>query len=190
MSKVIANNVNVRDGPSTSANSVAKYSKGEIINSGNLLIENEGRIWLRYKGSSGNQRYICAINNNGEVYVDVASGIPGPRSLNQGSGSSSGGKTESGWVITFYCACIKCCGKSDAITASGYKLKESDSFKVCAAPKEIPFHTMIKVSGGWNGTVKVEDRGSAIKGKRLDIYCYNHNECNKMGKRENCTVSY
>ena len=191
MSKVLVNKLNVREGPSTSAKSVAQYDKGETINSGNLLVESEGRIWLRYKGASGSQRYVCAINNDGSVFVDVASNIPGPRKLNQGSNTgSSGNNTQSGWLITFYCACSKCCGKSDAITASGYKLKESDNFKVCAAPKEIPFHTMINVSGGWNGTVKVEDRGGAIHGKRLDIFCSSHSECNKMGKRENCTVSY
>ena len=39
-----------------------------------------------------------------------------------------------------------------------------------ATPGNIPFHTVIKISGGWNETVRVEDRGGAIKGKRLDIF--------------------
>ena len=127
MSKVIADNVNVRDGPSTKANSVAKYNKGEIITSGDLLIENEGRIWLRYKGGSGNQRYICAINNNGQVYVDVASGIPGPRSLSKNNNNNSGQTSNNSvtgigtipkqgqfsdnrikkWGCCFLCTCVK-----------------------------------------------------------------------------------
>ena len=49
-------------------------------------------------------------------------------------------------------------------------MKSSDHLQICAAPGNIPFHTVIKISGGWNETVRVEDRGGAIKGKRLDIF--------------------
>ena len=38
MSKVLVDKLNVREGPSTSSKSVAQYDKGEIINSGNLLL--------------------------------------------------------------------------------------------------------------------------------------------------------
>ena len=48
-----------------------------MINSGELLIKNENRIWLRYTGGSGNKRFVCAINNDGSKYVEVAGHIPG-----------------------------------------------------------------------------------------------------------------
>ena len=47
-----------------------------MINSGNAIILNEGREWLRYKGSSGNQRYVCAKNNDGSKYVDYPPNLP------------------------------------------------------------------------------------------------------------------
>ena len=49
MSKIIASKLQIREGPSTNTKSVGEYNVGEVINSGMLLIENEGRIWLKYK---------------------------------------------------------------------------------------------------------------------------------------------
>ena len=95
----------------------------------------------------------------------------------------------SGWKLTAYCACAKCCGKSDGITASGYKLSAADHLKVCAAPSNFAFGRVLKISGGWNGTVTVRDRGGAIKGKRLDIFCRTHQEALNFGVKYNCTVS-
>ena len=79
MSRVLVNHLNVRTGPSTSSEKVAYYDAGQIINSGDLLIASDGRIWLRYTGGSGNKRFVCAVNNDGTQYVDVPGHIPGPR---------------------------------------------------------------------------------------------------------------
>src|SRR3990167_2405797 len=91
--------------------------------------------------------------------------------------------TSSGWTLTAYCKCVKFCGKSDGKTASGYLLKESDTGKVCAAPSTISFDTSISVSGGWSGTVVCQDRGGAIKDKRLDIYHHSHQDALVFGKK-------
>lgn len=96
----------------------------------------------------------------------------------------------SDWTLTAYCSCSKCCGKSDGITASGHVLSSSDHLKVCAAPKEIPFGTVINISGGWSGSVEVVDRGGSIKGKRLDIYCSSHQEALNFGRKKKCSISY
>ena len=69
-------------------------------------------------------------------------------------------------------------------------MKSSDHLRICAAPKNFPFNTVINISGGWNGTVVVKDRGGAIKGKRLDIFCKSHQEANQFGRKPNCTISY
>ena len=145
MAKVLVDNLNVRTAPSTGAQSVAKYQKGDIINSADALVEGDGRIWLRYTGGSGNKRFVCAYNNDGSVYIDVPGNIPGPRPDNGQKKSTN--YSDSGWLLTAYCSCSKCCGKSNGITACGYQLKDSDHLQVCAAPKEIPFHTIIKISG-------------------------------------------
>ena len=96
----------------------------------------------------------------------------------------------SGWTLTGYCSCAKCCGKSDGITSSGYQLTDADHLKVCAAPSSFAFGTTINISGGWSGSVVVQDRGGDIKGKRLDIYCKTHQEALNFGKKTNCTISY
>lgn len=53
-------------------------------------------------------------------------------------------------------------------TASGYKLKKDDAFKIVACPPEIPFHTKMELEGV--GVVICEDRGGAIKDHRLDLW--------------------
>ena len=80
--------------------------------------------------------------------------------------------------------------KTNSITSSGYQLKSSDHLQICTAPNTIPFHTVIHISGGWNGTVKVEDRDGTINGKRLDIFCRSHEEALQFGVKNNCTISY
>lgn len=79
------------------------------------------------------------------------------------------------YKITAYCGCVKCCGKTDGITASGAKVKAKHTI---AAPLEIPFGTQLVINGH---TYTVEDRGGAIKGKRIDIYFDTHEEALAFG---------
>ena len=188
MSRVLVNSLNVRAGPSTSTQKVAHYDAGQVINSGDLIIQNEGKYWLRYTGGSGNKRYVC-MWDNGNFYVDVPSHVPGPRP-NPIPIPIPANNVIEGYELTAYCHCSQCCGKSDRITASGHRLNESDHLQVCAAPKNFPFGTIIHISGGWNGTVRVVDRGGAINGKRLDIYCRSHQEALQFGRKKNCTIKY
>lgn len=75
------------------------------------------------------------------------------------------------YKITYYCACKKCCGKDNGITASGAKAKEGVT--VAADTSKLPFGSKIYIKGiGWR---TVQDRGGAIKGNRLDIYISSHN---------------
>ena len=62
--------VKVRAGPSTSTEVVATYSAGETVNY-DKTGENEGRLWISYIGRSGNRRYCCARDTNGEKYIDL-----------------------------------------------------------------------------------------------------------------------
>ena len=69
--------------------------------------------------------------------------------------------------VTAYCPGKCCCGKyADGVTASGHKIRPGDRF--CAAPKSIPFGTMIDIPG--YGRVPVLDRGGAIKCNKLDVF--------------------
>jgi len=53
-------------------------------------------------------------------------------------------------------------------TANSYKLKKSDAFKIAACPPGIAFGTRIEIEG--IGVVTCQDRGGAIKNKRLDVW--------------------
>ena len=80
--------------------------------------------------------------------------------------------------VTAYCSCEKCCGKyADGITASGHKIQKGDKF--CAAPKNIPFGTMLTIPG--YGRVPARDRGGAIVDGCLDVFFDDHETALQWG---------
>ena len=87
------------------------------------------------------------------------------------------------WLITAYCPCVKCCGKSDNITASG-KLGRY-GYVAC---NWLKFGTEVNIDG--LGVFKVQDRGAkSLFGSRdnhikhLDVYFSNHKEALKFGRQ-------
>lgn len=86
--------------------------------------------------------------------------------------------TEKEMIITAYCNCEKCCGKTNGITASGTKAKQGRT--VAVDPRYIPYGTEIIIDGQ---TYIAEDCGGAIKGDRLDIYFDSHSEAASFGKQ-------
>lgn len=87
-------------------------------------------------------------------------------------------KTET-FVLTAYCACVKCCGKSDGITATGVRAREGVT--VAADTRKLPFGTKIYIDGV--GERIVQDRGGAIKGNRIDVYFDTHQEALNFGRQ-------
>ena len=82
-------------------------------------------------------------------------------------------------VATAYCTCPKCCGPAaHGVCADGTPAKG----KIIAAPKSIPFGTVLSVPG--YGTAIVHDRGGAIKGNRLDLLFASHKAARQWGRRE------
>jgi 3D (Asp-Asp-Asp) domain-containing protein len=101
-------------------------------------------------------------------------------------------------VATGYCACGACCGwrrtwygkpvhaygpregqpKSVGITASG---KRARFGTIAADTARYPFGTIVYIEGyGWG---RVEDRGSNIKGDRMDLYFPTHREAKEWGRQ-------
>jgi 3D (Asp-Asp-Asp) domain-containing protein len=85
------------------------------------------------------------------------------------------------WKVTSYCACQKCCGKTDAITASGKKAQYG-----MVACNWLPFGTKVKIEG--LGVFTVQDRGAkSLFGsktnpiKHLDIYIPTHQQARQFG---------
>ena len=85
--------------------------------------------------------------------------------------------TSGRYKVTAYCACIKCCGKTNGITASGTMATAN---RTVAAPSSFAFGTKIVMNGQ---TYVVEDRGGAIQGNRIDLYMNTHSEALAWGVR-------
>ena len=88
------------------------------------------------------------------------------------------GLTSQLYKVTFYCACMECCGKTNAITAS---MEPAVAGITVAADRAIPFGTRIWIEG--YGERIVQDRGGAIGVNRLDIYVNTHSEALSHGTK-------
>lgn len=71
------------------------------------------------------------------------------------------------YTIYAYCPCVKCCGKTNGITASGTIATEGRT-----AASTLPFSTKLYIDG--IGERLVEDRGGGIKGNKIDLYMDSH----------------
>lgn len=101
-------------------------------------------------------------------------------------------------IVTGYCSCKKCANwtrnwrgkavvasgpkqgapKKVGITASGTKAKRG---VIAADTTRYPFGTVMQVPGYGKG--RVEDRGSAIKGDKIDLYFKSHRKALQWGRR-------
>lgn len=80
--------------------------------------------------------------------------------------------------VTGYCPCVRCCGKSDGITADGTNARTSPD-RVVAAPREFPFGTRLWIDG--IGLAVVHDRGGKIKGRRMEAFFADHQSALNWG---------
>ena len=83
------------------------------------------------------------------------------------------------YTVTAYCPCVKCCGKSDGITATGTKATEGRTIAV--DPRKIPYGTEVEIEGV--GVRIAEDCGGAIKGNRIDLYFDSHQDALNFGRQ-------
>jgi 3D (Asp-Asp-Asp) domain-containing protein len=95
---------------------------------------------------------------------------------------------DSGWTtismrVTAYCPCEKCCGDwADGVTANGHVIEPGDCF--VAADRRFAFDTEMLIEGyNASNTVKVFDRGGAIKGNKLDVFFHTHQAALEWGVR-------
>jgi 3D (Asp-Asp-Asp) domain-containing protein len=83
------------------------------------------------------------------------------------------------FIITAYCPCVKCCGKTDGITASGVKAVEG--ITVAGDTSKLPFGTKIYIDGV--GERIVQDTGGVIKGNKIDLYFDEHQSALNFGRQ-------
>ena len=83
------------------------------------------------------------------------------------------------FTATGYCACQKCCGKTNGITASGVRASANHTI---AASSAYSFGTKIEIEG--LGVFTVEDRGGAIQGNKIDVFFNSHQEALNFGRKQ------
>ncbi len=90
------------------------------------------------------------------------------------------------FTITAYCSCPKCCGKWSGMkmnipTEDGVPYPQ-EGYTVSVDPKIIPLKSTIDIEG--YGVRYAHDTGSAIRGKRIDMYFTSHDDALSFGKRK------
>lgn len=116
-----------------------------------------------------NQKY--ALNKIKEV--NQTSAVNNPNGVV--TASNSQGTYLGKYLVTAYCPCAICCGKTDGITASG---KPARANHTIAADSRFAFGTQIIIKGK---VYTVEDRGGAIVGNHIDMYFDSHAEARAWG---------
>lgn len=94
------------------------------------------------------------------------------RATSNTNSASSNGQV---FKVTAYCACAKCCGKTNGITAMGTRAAAG---RTVAASSQFAFGTKLNINGH---IYTVEDRGGAIKGNKIDVYMNTHAEALAWG---------
>ena len=88
-------------------------------------------------------------------------------------------------TLTAYCPCVKCCGKSDGITASGTQATAGRT--VAVDTRLIPYGTEISIDGK---TYIAEDCGGKVKGYTIDVFFDSHEEALNFGRQTKIVKIY
>ena len=88
-------------------------------------------------------------------------------------------------TLTAYCPCVKCCGKSDGITASGTQATAGRT--VAVDTRLIPYGTEISIDGK---TYVAEDCGGKVKGYTIDVFFNSHEEALNFGRQTKTVKIY
>jgi 3D (Asp-Asp-Asp) domain-containing protein len=94
------------------------------------------------------------------------------------------------YVITAYCPCVKCCGiwseQHPSRVGTDYKQKTAsgtfpkEGRTIAVDPSIIDYGTEIIIDGN---TYIAEDKGGAIKGKKIDIFFESHQSAIEWGRQ-------
>ena len=88
-------------------------------------------------------------------------------------------------TLTAYCPCVKCCGKSDGIPASGTQATAGRT--VAVDTRLIPYGTEISIDGK---TYIAEDCGGKVKGYTIDVFFNSHEEALNFGRQTKTVKIY
>lgn len=84
------------------------------------------------------------------------------------------------FTATFYCDCPICVGKKSQVRTSTGHIPHANR-TIAVDTSIIPLHSIVYIKG--LGFFVAEDTGSAIKGKRIDVYVNDHEQAKKLGRK-------
>jgi 3D (Asp-Asp-Asp) domain-containing protein len=151
----------------------SENTKNKVVRQGENGIK-QVTYKIKYKNNEELERTVLSetvIKEPVDKIVQVQKNVTS-RSSSTSRGSSSGTTL---YKVTAYCACKKCCGKTNGITASGTK---ATAGRTIATDGKFAFGTKLSINGT---TYVVEDRGGAIKGNKIDMYFDSHAEALAWG---------
>lgn len=148
--------------------------KGEEVKYLQKLLKEKLYLWEDIDGIFGKNTK-DAIKTFQRDNGIIADGKVGQKTWDNLENPSVKRPTKINAIVTAYCPCIKCCDKTDGITASQVPAVQG---RTLAAPKTYPFGTKIIIDGV---EYIVEDRGGAIKDNKFDMFFYSHQEAKKYG---------
>lgn len=107
--------------------------------------------------------------------------LPGEDKPAEGSAELTIGDPLGEFKLTAYCPCMKCCGKTDGITATGTTATEGRTIAV--DPRVIPYGSTVTIyfADGMSHTYTAEDCGGAIKENRIDVFFDDHQAAREFG---------
>ncbi|MBR6403828.1 MAG: 3D domain-containing protein [Eubacterium sp.] len=118
-----------------------------------------------------------AVNSNPTVTITPTAGSYAGQTANPTYANNGDGTYLGNFLITAYCPCAACCGKTDGITACGTHATANHTI---AADSRFAFGTKMIIMGQ---VYTVEDRGGAIVGNHIDMYFNTHSEALAWGKQ-------
>lgn len=186
--KIIENYTNITEKIITEIEEIPFETITKDVSNGSGLTSNQiiqagknGQKKITYKVTYKNDVEISRQEISSEIIKEPVNKIVQVQTkaiTSRTSSRVSGTSGKSGmYKVTAYCACAKCCGKTNGITASGTKATAN---RTIAAPRTFSFGTKVVINGV---TYTVEDRGGAIQGNRIDVYMNSHSEALAWGVR-------
>lgn len=156
--------VNVRAGAGNNYRVVTVLRGGQTIEA----IGQSGN-WVQVSANGKTGYVYGSYLSSGGSYVSTSSKKTTSSSPSSSSSSSSNGRYMGKFKLTFYAG--------DSTTASGRTPRVNHT--IAADTSILPMYTKVYIEG-W-GTYTVEDRGGAIKGKKIDIFVSSNSLANRYG---------
>lgn len=128
---------------------------------------------------------VMTVKTTGQPYTGeppvIEVKLPGKDKPAEGCAVLDIGEPLGEFQLTAYCPCMKCCGKTDGITATGTTATEGRTIAV--DPSVIPYGSIVTLyfADGTSHTYTAEDCGGAIKENRIDVFFDDHETARAFG---------